>query len=134
MDIVGATQIVLDLCAEVGPAAYLDKTEDGDNGGSHPNKDELENLVEDCRAKPAERYIESDSNRGDPDGEVQVPAQDDLHDQRHRIHVDAAHEHGHEGKADGGKRACGVAIAQMQVSGDRVGFRDVVEGHHHDAE
>src|ERR1700733_3794916 len=100
MHIIGAAQIMQDLRAEIRPATYLDKTEDGNNCGPDPNKDELENLVEDGRAKSAECYIESDGNRRNPDGEVQVPTQNDFHDKRHRIHVDAAHEHGHECKAD----------------------------------
>ena len=63
MHIVGSAQIMQDLCAEIGPAAYLDQAQDGDNCGSDPDKDELEYLVENGRAKSTECNIQSDGNR-----------------------------------------------------------------------
>ena len=123
-----------DLGAEIRPAADFDEAEDGDEQCAEPDEEELEDFVEDRGTQAAEGDVEGDGDRRNPDAEVEVPAEDDLHDDGHRIHIDAAHEDGHEGEADGGKRAGSVAVAEMQVAGDGVRLRDVVEGHHDDAE
>ena len=120
--------------AKVVPAADFDQAEDGDEQRAEPDEKELQDFVEDGGTQAAERDVERDGERRYPDAEVEVPAEDDLHHDGHRIHVDAAHQNGHEGEADGGERAGAVAVAQLQVAGDGVRLRDVVEGHHDDAE
>ena len=123
-----------DLGHEVAPATSLDEAEDGDEHGSRPDEDELEDFVDDGRAQPAEHDVDGDRDGADPHGEVDVPAEDDLHDDGHGVHVDAGHEDGHEGEADAGEAARSLAEAELQIAGDGVRLGDVVEGHHHNAE
>src|ERR1019366_9249605 len=68
------------------------------------------------------------------DAECDVPTQHHLHHYGHGEHVDAAHQHDLQCEGDGGKDACVLAEAQVQVAGDRVRLRYVIEGHHHQAE
>jgi hypothetical protein len=123
-----------DLRLEAGPAAGFDEAKDGDERGAGPDEDELQHLIDDGGAQAAEHDVDGDGDGADPDGEVDVPAEYDLHDEGHGVHVDAGHEDGHEGEADGGEAAGALAEAELEVAGDGVGLRDVVEGHHDDAE
>ena len=66
---------------------------------------ELQHFIENGRPQPAERNIDGHRDRRNPDAEVDVPAQHNLHDQRHGVHVDAAHQHGHEREAETEERA-----------------------------
>src|SRR5574341_1472392 len=49
------------------------------------------------------------------DAEVDVPTKHNLHHQRHRVHVDAAHQHGHEGERNRRQRAARLAEAQFPI-------------------
>jgi hypothetical protein len=71
---------------------------------------------------------------GNPDAEIDVPPQDHFHDERHGVHVDAAHQDRHERETNRGKHAAGFAKTQFQVAGHGVRLGDVVERHHHQAE
>src|SRR6266566_770417 len=51
--------------------------------------------------KIAERNIDGNCQRGNPNAEVDVPPENNLEDQRHRIHVDSTHQHRHQREADG---------------------------------
>ena len=123
-----------DLGHEVVPSAGLDEAQDGDEHGAGPDEDELQYFVDNGGAQAAQHDVDSDGDGADPHGEVDVPAQDDLHDDGHGVHVDAAHEDGHEGEADAGEAARALAEAKLQIAGDGVRLGDVVEGHHDDAE
>ncbi len=61
---------------------------------------------------------------------MDVPAEHDLHHQRHGVHVDARHQDGHDGEGNSAERARAFAIAQLKIAGDGVGFGNVVERHH----
>lgn len=126
--------IVDDLELQIVPAARFNQSEDRDEHGTGPNQDELEDFVEDGGAQAAEGDVDGDGDGGNPDAEVHVPAEDDVHDQRHGIHVDAAHKDGHEGEADAGKSAAGFVEAELEIAGNRMRLRDVVERHHEEAE
>ena len=65
---------------------------------------------------------------------MNVPAQDHFHHHRHGVHVHARHQDGHDRECDRAQRARFRTVAQLQISWDGVGFGDVIEGHHHDAE
>ena len=78
------------------PAAGFDQAENRNQQRAQPDQNELQNLVEDGRTQAAQHHVDGHRDRRDPDAEVDVPAEHDLHHQRHRIHVDAAHQHGHE--------------------------------------
>ena len=120
---------------ESGPAAGFDEAENRHQQRAAPDEDELQNLIEDGGAQAAERDIGGHRQRRDDDGEVQIPAENDLHHFSHGEHVHAAHEHGHEGKRKRRRRCCApCAVAKLEVAGHGVGFADVVEGHHHHAQ
>ena len=123
-----------ELGFESGPAAGLDQPKDRHQQRAAPDQHKLQNLVEDRRAQPAQRHIGRHGQRRDDDGEVQVPAQHDLHHLRHGEHIHAAHQHGHEGEGKCGDDARSLAVAQLEVSGHGVRLADVVEGHHHHAQ
>ncbi len=123
-----------DASLEAAPAASFDEAEDRNQQCTCPDKDELQNFVEDGGTQAAEGDVNGDGARGDPDAKVDVPAENDFKDQGHGIHVDAAHEHGHEGEADGRKRAAGFSETQFQVAGHRVRFGNVIERHHDERE
>ncbi len=95
----------MDACHHAAPAAGFDQPEDGDEQRAQPDQDELQHFVEDGREQAAEDDVDRHGEGGNPDAEVDIPAQDDLHDQRHGVHVDAAHEDGHEAEGDGGEQA-----------------------------
>ena len=119
------------LQLEVGPAAGFVQSENRNQQRSRPDQKELQDFVENGRAQAAQRYVNRNRQRRDPDAEIDVPSQHDLHDLGHGKHIDAAHEHGHEGERNGRQRAAGLAETQLQISRHRVGFGDVVERHHH---
>src|SRR5208337_3352634 len=119
---------------QASPAARLDQAEDRDQQGAGPDQDELQNFVKDGGAQTAERDVDRHGERRNPDADVDIPSQNDLQYQGHRVHVDAAHQHGHERKTDGGERAAGFSKAQLQVAGNRMRFGNVIERHHHQRE
>ncbi len=116
------------------PAARFDQSHNRDHECAGPDEDELQDFVENRGAQAAERHIDCHGERGNPDAEINVPSKDDFHDQGHGVHVDAAHQHGHERETNRGKRAAGLAETQFQIAGDRVSLGNVVERHHHQAE
>ena len=124
----------LDACLQAGPAASFDEAKDGHEQCAAPDEHELKHFIEDGRAQASERYVGRDGERRDDDGEGKIPAEHDFHDLGHGEHVDAAHEHGHEGKGYGGDRAGALAEAELQVSRHRVGLADIVERHHDHAQ
>src|SRR5580698_8765365 len=134
MNVIAAPQICENLLAKITPATDFDQTQNRHQQRTQPDEQELQDFIEDRGTQAAERYVKSDSNRRNPDAEVQVPAEYHLHHDGHRIHIDAAHQNGHKGEADGRERAGSVTVAQMQIAGHRMRLRDVVEGHHDDAE
>ena len=115
---------------EAAPAASFDQAENGNEKSASPDQDELKNFVEDGGAQSAEGDVDGHSAGGNPDAEVDVPAEDDFQDEGHGIHIDAAHEHGHERETDGRKGAAGFSEAEFQIAGNGVRFGDVVERHH----
>ena len=119
-----------DLRFQIRPATGFDQTHHGNDQGARPDQDELQYFIEDGRAQSAQGDVNCHRDRRHPDAEVDVPAQHDLHYQRHRVHVDATHQHCHERKRDRGQRACRFSVTQLQVAGHRVGLGDVVERHH----
>ncbi len=132
--VVRSPEIVFDLPRQISPAAHFNHAENGNQQRPRPDQDELQNLIEDCRPQTAQGYVDSDHQRRQPDAEVQVPPQNHLHHQRHRVHIDAAHQDGHEGKADGREGPRRITEAQMEISGNRVCLRNVVERHHDQAQ
>ena len=115
---------------ETVPAASLDQAQDGNEQSAGPNQDKLENFIEDGGAQSTEGNVDGHSAGRNPDAEVDVPAEDNLQDQSHGVHVDAAHEHRHEREANGRKSATRFSEAQFQIAGNGVRFGDVVERHH----
>src|SRR6266851_5760257 len=97
------------LDAQIAPASRFDKTQNGDQRRAGPDQNELHNFVEDCGAQASERYVDGHGGRGNPNTEVDVPAENYFQHERHGIHVDAAHEDSHQGKGNGGERAAGLA-------------------------
>ncbi len=85
------------------------------------------------RSPPSATYTATVSRRN-PDAKVDIPAQDHLHDQRHRVHVDAAHENRHEAERDGRQTSARLTVAELEIPRNRVRLGDVVEGHHQDAQ
>src|SRR5690348_9445308 len=126
--------VVNDLSLERVPAAGFDEAENRNQECASPDEHELENFIENGRAQAAERDVNSHGERGDPDAEVHVPAEDNFEHEGHGIHVDATHEDGHEAEGDGGKGAAGFVVTQFEIAGDGVRLRNVVERHHEDAE
>src|SRR5229473_2407738 len=123
-----------DLEAQIAPAASFNQTQDRDQRGAGPDQNELQNFVEDCGTQASERYVDGNGGRGNPDAEVDVPAENHFQHQRHGIHVDAAHEHSHQGERNGGERAAGLTETEFEVAGHGVRLGNVIERHHHDAE
>src|SRR5262249_36277154 len=70
----------------------------------------------------------------EPDTDVDVPTENELHDFGHGEHVDAAHQNGHEAKRNGGHGASGFSEAEPQIAWNRMGLGDVVERHHDQCE
>src|SRR5215470_4606695 len=60
----------------------------------------LQYFVENGGTQPAEGNISGNRQGGNQDAEVEIPTEDDAHDDRHRVHVDAAHQHRHQGERD----------------------------------
>ncbi len=87
-----------DLDFEGAPATRLDQSKNGDEQCAGPDQNELEHLVEDGGAQSTQGNIDGDRAGRDPDADVDVPTQNNFQDQRHRIHVDAAHQHSHKRK------------------------------------
>ena len=129
---VGETGV--DASDHAGPAAGFNHADDGDEERAEPDQNELQDLIEDGREEAAQEDVSRDGGGGDPDAEIHIPAEDDIHHLRHGEHIDAAHEHGHEAEGDGGKGAGGLAVAQLEIAGDGVGLRDVIERDHHQRE
>ena len=115
---------------ETVPATGPDQAQNGNEQSARPNQDKLENFVEDGGAQSTEGDVDGHSASRYPDAEVDVPAEDDLQDQRHGVHVDAAHEHSHEREANGRESTAGFSEAQFQIAGNGMRFGDVVERHH----
>src|SRR6185312_12980822 len=82
VDIMSVAHVVDDLLFEVVPAADFDESEDGDEQRAGPDKQELKDLIEDGGAESAEDDVKGDGGGGKPDAEVEVPSEDDLHDER----------------------------------------------------
>ena len=118
------------LQLEVGPSTGLVQSKDRNQQRARPDEKELQHFIKDGRAQTAQGHINRNRQRRNPDAEINVPSQHDLHDLGHGKHVDAAHEHGHEGERNRGQGAGRFAETQFQISRHRVGFGDVVERHH----
>ena len=132
--VVASAHALGDLRLQVRPSPRLDHAQDRDQHGPGPDQDELEHLVEDRRLQPAQGHVGGHRQRRDPDAEVDVPAQHDLHHAGHGEHVHAAHENGHERERDRREGPAVLAEAKLEVAGNGVGLGDVIEGHHHDAQ
>ena len=126
--------VLRDFELQLFPAARFNQSENRNQQRAGPDQDELQHFVENRGAQPAERYIDRHGDRRNPDAEIDVPAQHHFHHQRHRVHVDAAHQHGHEREGNRGKRAAGFAEAQFQIARDRMRLGNVIKRHHHQAE
>ena len=122
MRIVRAAQVRLNLMHQMFPSADFYQTQNGYQKRSGPNEHELQNFVEDRRAQSAQCNVYSNNDGGEPDAEIQIPIENDLHDERHRVHVDATHQNRHECETYRGKRPCGLPKAQIQISRDGVGL------------
>jgi hypothetical protein len=120
-----------DFCFQAAPATCLDQTKNGNEESASPDQNKLQNFVEDGRTQSTQCDIDGDGAGGDPDAEVDIPAENNLQHQRHGVHVDATHQHGHERKADGRECAASFSETQFQVAGNGMGFGNVVERHHH---
>ena len=131
--IVARSDVYCNLCLELGPSARLPQAENRDQRGSCPDKNELQDLVDDGRPQPAKHDVDGNRDCADPDGEADIPSEHNLHDQSHGVHINARHEDGHEGKTDRADSARTLTVAKLQIARDGVSFRDVVEGHHDDA-
>ncbi len=132
--VIAAGEVVGDSGLEAAPAAGLNETQDRDHHSPQPDEHELQHLVKDRGTQAAEGDVDRHCDRGDPDAEVDIPAEHHLHDQRHRVHVDAAHQDRHEPERDGRQATAGFPEAKLEVARHRVGLRDVVERHHHHAQ
>ena len=132
--VAGVMDVVGDIDLQVAPAASLDQAKQRNHRGAGPDEHKLQHFVDDCRPQTAQHDIQRDRTGANPDGEVDVPAEHGLHHDRHGVHVHAAHQDGHERKRDRAQCSCALTKAQVQVARHRVGLRDVVEGHHDDAE
>ena len=116
------------------PTAGFDQADDGDQHGAEPDQYELQHLIEDGRKQAAQSDVEHHGDGGDPDADVNIPAEHHLHDERHGVHIDAAHEDGHQAEGNGGEGARRFAEAEFEVAGDGVRLGDVIERDHHDPE
>jgi hypothetical protein len=126
-----AGEVTRDSLHHSVPAARFDQAQNRDDETAQPDQEKLQNLVENRGSQPAGHDVKRHSERGDPDREMDVPAQDDLHDDGHRVHVDAAHQDGHHREGDSGERTGLFSVAQFQVAGDRVRAADVVKRQHY---
>ena len=129
-----SSDVMGELRFETVPAARFNEAQDRDQQCAAPDEHELQHFIEDCRAQTAESHVGGNGQRGNDDREVEIPAEDDLHNLSHGEHVHAAHENRHEGKGNGSDDARSLPVAKFEVSGHRVGFADVVERHHHHAQ
>src|SRR5450432_36072 len=134
MGVVLAGPVLMDAGHHPVPTAGFDEPDDGDQHRAEPDEDKLQDLIKDCREQAAQSDIYGHGDRRRPDAEPDVPAEHYFHDERHGVHVDAAHEHGHGAEADGGEGAGGFAESQFEIAGNGVGFGNVIERDHHDAE
>jgi hypothetical protein len=105
MDVVVAVHLLEDARFEAAPAADFHHAENWNDERAEPDEKELQHLIEDGGIQTAERDVNGDGERRDPDAEVNVPAQNDLHHDGHGIHIDARHEDGHEGEGDAAQGA-----------------------------
>ncbi len=122
--------IGLDALDHTLPAAGFREAKNGDENRAKPDQHELQYLVKNRREQSPQDDIEADRDGGKDDAETDVPSEHDLHDLGHGIHIDATHEHGHEGEGYRRERAGSGTITQQEVAGDRVSFTDVIKGHH----
>ena len=109
----------------------MDQAQDRDEQRPEPDQEELQDLVEDRREQPAERHVDRHGQRGDPDAQVDVPAEQQVQDLGHGEHARATDHHGQEGERDACDGTRAFAVAELQVARHRVGAADVVERHHH---
>ena len=72
-------KLCVDARHHAAPSAGFDQAEDGDQQRAQPDQDELQHLIEDGGEQAAEEDINGDGDRRDPDAEVDVPAEHDLH-------------------------------------------------------
>ena len=134
----GTPKVGIVLAGEIGgdagdhpvPSSRFNQAEDRDQQRSQPDEDKLQDFVENRRTEPAQGHVDSHRNRGDPDTEVDVPAEQHLHHNGHGVHIDAGHQNGHNRERDGAQCTGRLPVAKLQVTRYRVGLRNVVEGHH----
>ncbi|OPZ63439.1 MAG: hypothetical protein BWY83_03404 [bacterium ADurb.Bin478] len=63
---------------QVVPAAGVDNTEDGDEQRPQPDEKKLQHFVEHRGQQPAQSHIDGHGDRGHPDADVHVPAQQQV--------------------------------------------------------
>ena len=68
----------------------VDQAEDRDQQRAEPDQEELEHLVEHGGNQPAQGHVDGHGERGHPDADVHVPAQQQVQDLRHGEHAGAA--------------------------------------------
>jgi ABC-type nickel/cobalt efflux system permease component RcnA len=85
---------------QAAPAAGFQQSQNGDQQRARPDQKKLQDLIKDGGAQAAESHIDGNRDGRNPDADVNVPSQDHPHHHRHGIHVNAAHQHGHEGERD----------------------------------
>ena len=92
--------VLLDRRHHFRPAAGVDQAEDRNQQRAQPDQEELQHLVEDGRDQAAQGDVDGHRQRGDPDADVHVPAQQQVQDLRHGEHAGPADQDGHEGERD----------------------------------
>ena len=129
-----AGEVLMDACDHPVPAACLNHAEDGNEQRAEPDEEKLQNFVENCRKQSTRSNVNAHRERRHPNAEVDVPAEHNLHHYGHGVHIYAGHENGHDRERDRAEAACFRAVTQLQIARNRMRFRNVVKGHHDDAQ
>ncbi len=64
----------------------FDQAENRNQQRAQPDEEELQHFVEDGGIQSAGRDVDADGERGNPDTEMDVPAEDHFHHHGHRVH------------------------------------------------
>src|ERR1700730_2067032 len=91
------------LYFQIAPAARFVKAKYGNQQYAGPDQKELQHLIENCRSQASEGEITRYRASGQPNADVDVPAENNLQDRGNRKHVHATNQHGHESKRNSGK-------------------------------
>src|SRR5215470_10199301 len=94
-------EVLLDAGNHALPTAGFQQAKNRDQQRAKPDQEKLQHFIENRREQTTSGDVNRHRDRGNEDGEVQIPTEHHFHDHGHGVHVHAGHQNGHDGEGDG---------------------------------